>query len=435
MSPSESADPRRGLRGDLHALPRSVWSLILGTLCASAGAAFYFPMLTLFCRETLHLSMSWVGTMFLTGGLIGAIGSWLGGIACDRVGRIPVMGFGLGGRSCFAALLAWCAWSHAEAHWVALFFLLSSLTGSAFQPAAEAMLADSVADDLRVHAYGLLRVARNGGWALGPALGGLLALVSYGLLFLVAALAMAGAALVILFLASEGAHRRNTARFRGSELIAVGKDRLFLRFGMTQVLLACLMGQLVSTLSVFAVETLQISKPQVGLLYTLNGALVVVFQMMVTRWTARWRFTTALMIGAALYGLGYGAMTFATGFGALAGLMVVITAGEMMVSPSAVSLAAGLAPVNARGSYLGAFGLFHQVGWSLGPWAGGLALDALAPHREQTWLYLGTIGFAAAAGFAALRSVLPPAADRAGAAAAQAAPAPGAAVEVGTDPG
>jgi MFS family permease len=83
-----------------------------------------------------------------------------------------------------------------------------------------------------------------------------------------------------------------------------------------------------------------------------------------------------------------------------------------MVAPVSVSLAANLAPEVARGRYLGVFGLFHQLGWSLGPWAGGVALEGFAPQSERTWYVLGAVGLAAAAAFSLLRPHLPATADR-----------------------
>lgn len=421
----------------LAELPRPLWSLIIGNLFSSMGASFYFPMLTLFLREQLDVPMAQIGTLFLAAGLLGAVGAWTGGEWCDRIGRRPIMVLGLSGRAAAGLALAFLAATRGHPALVALCVLLSSMIGQAFQPACEAMLTDIVPEPQRVLGFGLLRIARNAGWAFGPMLGGLLALISYALLFAITAIAFAAAAVLILVLTRESGVRQRGTRFRWRDLVAISHDRLFLAFSAVCALLFCMMGQLVSTLSDFGVEHLRMSKPAMGTIYAINGSLVVLFQYPISRWISRTRFTTALMIGSAIYAIGYGAMVGATGFRDMALLMLLITAGEMIVSPSTLSLAANLSPPDGRGRYLGVFGLFHQIGWSLGPWAGGMALDGFMPHAERAWLLLAGAGALALAGFALLRPWIPRAADGAAVMlpAMKAAPAPSAADSPAPAPG
>ncbi len=414
--PSPGLPPRTPILATLdvwyRSHPREVWVLFLGNLCSSMGTAFYFPMLTIFLRERLSIGMAWIGTLFLISGLVGAIGSWLGGEWSDRVGRKPVMIFALAGRGVTAAAMAVLAWLHPAPAPVALVLILSSFMGHFFNPACDAYMADVLPEHRRVQGYGLIRVARNVGWALGPLMSGLLALISYPLLFLVTACAMAIGAGVIRTLTKEPGSPQPGRRFRWRDLSAIAGDRAFMAYSAGCVLLFTVMAQLITTLSDWSLEHARITKPEMGIVYAINGTIVVLFQIPVARFLSRLRLTSALILGAAVYALAYGSMAFARTFPAIAGLMIGITLAEIIVAPSTVTLAANLSPHEARGRYMGVFGLFHQLGWSLGPWIGGMALEGFAPHPERTWYLLGGIGWASVVAFLALRPRIQASADR-----------------------
>jgi MFS family permease len=58
---------------------------------------------------------------------------------------------------------------------IAVTFVISSSLRGCFEPVAYALCADLARPDQRTAAFGLQRMGTNLGWAMGPALGGLLA--------------------------------------------------------------------------------------------------------------------------------------------------------------------------------------------------------------------------------------------------------------------
>ena len=56
--------------------------------------------------------------------------------------------------------------------------------------------------------------------------------------------------------------------------------------------------------------------------------------------------------------------------------------GEIVVSPASSNLVANMSPENMRGRYMGVYGLFSQFGWSMGPLAGGILMDAFVGTGE-----------------------------------------------------
>ena len=79
--------------------------------------------------------------------------------------------------------------------------------------------------------------------------------------------------------------------------------------------------------------------------------------------------------------------------------MVIITLGEVMFSPVSMAAVANMAPPARMGRYMGFFGLTEAVGWSLGPYIGGILYDRLALTPVILWGSIAAIGVVAALGF------------------------------------
>jgi MFS family permease len=88
--------------------------------------------------------------------------------------------------------------------------------------------------------------------------------------------------------------------------------------------------------------------------------------------------------------------------------MVIITIGEMMVSPVGQAIATRLAPENMRGRYMAVFGFTWGIPFMIGPIAAGMVLDYLNPNL--LWYTAGVIGILAALAYYTLQVM----SDRAG---------------------
>ncbi len=239
----------------------------------------------------------------------------------------------------------------------------------------------------------------NLGFAAGPALGGYLAtFLSYAWLFGVAALIGVLAFWLILRFLKESL-RAATERVGFYNIFSIAGDRVFLIFAGLSLLLAVAIGQLGSTLSVFTVARMGFSTAQYGFLLTMNGLIVVFFQYPVARSLSRLSKSRALILGSLLYGLGYLFLGSVRTFALILAAIVVISAGEIVFSPSALSVVGGLSSPNRRGQYMGFFGLSEILGMSLGPLVGGILLDAFPASPCFIWWPIASLAFMAAAGF------------------------------------
>jgi len=423
--------PRRAL----FQRDRRLLHLFLGRILASVGFSIVIPFLSLYLHGTRGVPMSVVGGVFFIAALTGAAGQIVGGELSDRRGRkfvlvcsqliraVAFFGFG------FAVI------TRAPFAVFAVLTSISAFAGRMFEPPSGAMIADIAEGPRRAEYYGVLRIGGNLGWALGPALGGFLAALSYSSLFLIAAcVLLIGAA--VMAVKVEETSPRHRARARASEVAPVSapvaevgppttlgkyrfqdvvetlRDNVFLRYCIVSLILFTVTSQLISTLSVYAVEWAGLSKVDLGFLYALNGLMVVFLQFPAVRLTASMRLTSALALGAALYGIGYGMMGLGSGLAFLSAAMFVTTLGEIVATPPSLNLVANFSGESTRGRYMGIFGLFNSFGWSMGPLVGGVLLDLTRGRPMVLWGTITGIAFLAAAGYLDVRRRIDTATDR-----------------------
>ncbi len=397
----ENSSGRAGnpFRNVLHRFEPEVWIITVVQFFTVIGFSICMPFLSLYLYQDRGLSMTIVGMILLTAGLCSAVSQALGGALSDRFGRRPVLLLA-GLLSVFlysglAVLIGVSApvWAIAVAYIVARSILTTT------RPVISALVADFTLKGRLTEAYGILRIGANIGWAAGPAIGGYLAtFLSYGWLFGVPALTCGIVALIIFLFIRESSHAVGR-RVGFRSMLPPADNRAFLVFTMVSLLLFVVMGQMASTLSIFAVDRVGFSTAQYGLLLTLNGLIVIFFQYPMTLALKRLAKFRALILGCLIYGVGYLSFGWVTQFGWALGAMAIVTAGEIIHSPVTLSVIGELAPQDQRGRYMGFYGLSETIGISTGPLVGGLLLDAFPSDTRLVWGPISLIALVAAVGY------------------------------------
>ncbi|HDK35306.1 MAG TPA: MFS transporter, partial [Bacteroidetes bacterium] len=122
----------------------------------------------------------------------------------------------------------------------------------------------------------------------------------------------------------------------------------------------------------------------------------------------RMKLTSALSIGALFAGFGYSIVIFADGFWTIAIAFVILTFGEIFITPTGTTLTSNWAPLSERGRYMGVYGLFQSFGRSFGPFYGGFLLDAFMHQPGLLWGAISAIGLVSALGFFSLQWKIKP---------------------------
>jgi MFS family permease len=372
-----------------------LWILVSGWMISAMGFAMAIPYLSIYFHNQMKIPMTKVGLLFGVAAISRALFGLIGGHLSDKVGRVKIMGFAQFLRGLSFLFMAVLAYRRASFSLWSLTIVLSWMFGGFYQPVANAMAADIVPKEKRVEAYSLLRIGGNTGWAFGPVIGGFLALT------------FVSSALVFFFLPETIKIDSSNEKFTFKDLAKLRADHLFLLYCAVSLIIFVVIGQLVSTISVFSVDYVGISEAQLGFLFAVNGSIVILFQLPASRFAQSKILTRVLFWGSIGYSLGYFLFGFSDSFGWLFFCMLIISFSEITVLPASMAIAANLSREKHHGLYMGGYGLSYALGWSIGPLIGGVLIDLFNTKPVLLWGIISLLGIIAAAGFIWLEKKLP----------------------------
>jgi len=356
-------------------LPRTTWWVAVVALVNRSGT-MVLPFLALYLTSRRGFDAAQAGLLLGLYGLGSAGGTYLGGELCDRLGALPLLRFSL---ICSAAGFLLISVLESPL-WIGASLLFVALLGDAARPALSTLVIAGCPRALRTRAFALLRLSINVGMAIGPVLGGFLALVGYVWLFVVDALTcLLAAALAFSFLKTspvaaveaESKQPAGPGPFRDGPFLIV--MLLLLVNGMIFL-------QMFGTLPLYWRERQGFLENEIGLLFALNPVIIVVFEMVLVHRLANRNPVRLMGLGVILIGLGFGLIPF--GDGASFALLTVLiwTLGEMLESPQTGGFVVNRAGDHNRGRYLGVYLLTFSLALLLAPIAGTSIYQHLGPN-------------------------------------------------------
>ena len=365
--------------------------MLFAMLAFRFGHGLYFPFSSIYFHNVLGIPLSLVGVGLAVFAGASVLSGLVAGPLTDRYGRKPVMLAALAGSSAsffafslvggFGGYLGVSA-AHGFVGW------------SMFEASRNAMVADVTAPGMRSRAYGLVRVGGNVGWALGPMFAGLVSAAAggsgdvYPKLFLGTSLLTAAVA-VALALGIRESRPVLREQTEGGEtsgrLRAAFSDRSLLVLLAVGVLLYYVFTQDWQTLPIYAKNFIGVDDGRIGLFLGANGIMVILFQLPVSYLIDSGSRVVALLVGTGLFAASSATLLLTDSFlGIFLAFVLFFTLAEMVLEVAGASLAAELAPVRLRGTYLALFGACFGVAFGLSPIASGTLLQADLPNLIWT---------------------------------------------------
>jgi predicted MFS family arabinose efflux permease len=378
-----------------------VWVVAASQLVNRAGS-MVLSFLVLYLTRDRGFSAEQAGFVLFLYGVGAIVAGPLAGRLADRWGAAPLMRASL---FLSGGMLLVYPFARSSPAIVAVTIALAMLT-EAFRPAAMSFFAETVPPPRRKSAFAVYRLAINLGMAIGPAIGGILATISFRYLFFVDGATSIAAGLVLAGAALPNGKKRparagaltTATRLRLST--AAHADPRFLFFLLGVLPVTVIFFQHISSMPLFIVDNLGFTPRTFGLLFSLNCLLIVVLEIPLNAATAHWPHRRTLALGALLSGAGFGAMAFATDVWSLAVTVVVWTFGEMLFFPASAAHATDIAPDARRGEYSGLYTMVFSVAFAIGPWAGTVVLERMG--ARVLWGLTFILGAIAAAMFVRL---------------------------------
>ena len=382
--------------------PRAFWIYNIIVFIDRLGGFMLYPFFALYLTQKFHIGMSTVGILFAVFSVSGMVGSALGGALTDRMGRKVVIIASL-------VLSSLSALGMGLAPTMGVFIAVVVVVGtfsSIGHPAHEAVVADLLPPEKRAEGYGIIRVIFNLAVIIAPPIAGILIANSYLTLFIVdAVISLISATIVLLALPETkpqaSAHAKpETMRQTFAGYGRVFKDTPFVAFIGVTVMMTLVYMNMNSTLGVYLRDQHGLPEISYGALISLNAVIVVFLQFWVSRKLEKYKPMLMMAAGSLLYAIGFAMYGFVSTFVFFAFAMIIITIGEMVVSPFQQSVVASFAPESMRGRYMAVSGLTWSVAFTIGPYFAGLILDSTNP--SALWLLCGGIGLLATLGFMVL---------------------------------
>jgi MFS family permease len=388
--------------------PRQFWLMFWGMLISTIGSSMVWPFLMIYLSERLGLPLTAAASLMTINAVSGILSAFVAGPLIDRAGRKWMMVLSL-----LAYGLVYLLYTQINSYGMAaLLMVLSGVINPLYRVAADAMMADLIPPDQRADGYALMRMSSNLGIAIGPAIGGFVAVISYNYAFFLAAAGMSAYAVLMALRAREtlpeteaaagvpAPARARTAAFTLGGYRQVFADRPFLSFIAAFTLTQMCAALIWVLLSVHAKHNYGLPENLYGFIPITNAIMVVALQALVTSRTKRFQPLPVLALGSLFYAVAAASVAFGAGFWAFWTSMVIMTVGELMLMPTSTTYTANLAPTHMRGRYMSIYGLTWGVAQAIGPLTGGFLSDSYGPAAP--WLFGGAAGAVAVTAFVVL---------------------------------
>lgn len=393
------------LRRIFDEYPRQFWLLSVAVLIDALGGWLIFPFFALYITDKLNVSLVQVGLLYSVLALTGMIGNTVGGALADRGGRKRMVIAGLI-LSAVTSLMIVVAPTY---FWQVMTAAIGGFFSRVGQPAWHAMIADTLSDEQYAEGFGIVRIVDNVAAMIGPAIGGLLASISFVLLFSIDIISSTIAAIFVARYLRE-THSKTSAEKTEQESIGASfrgymvalKDFKLMAVTLLTVMVGLAHFQLYFALPVFMRDTHSFDPQVYGGLMSLAGAMVILFQFSLTRKLKQTSLVLQLALGSFLFAIGFSLVGIISTIPYFVLVMILITISGMIYFPVQQSLPALIAPVEMRARYIAVGMQALSIRPLLGPSLAGLMMDNADP--SFLWYTAGFLCLISTLGYMALGS-------------------------------
>lgn len=366
---------------------REIWILALITFINRAGT-MVLPFLSKYLKEDLDFSYAQVGYIMVCFGLGSMLGSYIGGKLTDKFGFYRIMIFSL---MVSGFLFMALSYIHSFVGLCIGMFVIMTVADM-FRPAMFVSINSYAKPENTTRALTLVRLAVNLGFAAGPALGGLIIMsIGYFGLFWVDGLTCITAISIFWLLVKEKKKKKEAFPTEKISSKAIRKDTPYWVFLVVTFLTSLTFFQLFTTLPLYHKEQFGLTELQTGLLMTLNGLLVVAFEMPLVNFLEKKGFTKVRIVlwGSACMAIGFYGLMYQDWVGILLWNILFLSFGEMFAFPFSNAFVLQRSSKGNEGIYMGyytmSFSLAHILSSKIG-------MDMIAAFGYYyNWLLMGAL--------------------------------------------
>jgi predicted MFS family arabinose efflux permease len=354
------------------------WMLALVMFINRVGA-MVVPFLGIYMTESLHFSLRDTGIVLSFFGFGSLSGSWLGGKLTDSKGHFKVQLVSVFLTVPLFLLLPQLKTPISLS--IGVFVL--SLIAESFRPANSVSIAYYSKPQNLTRALSLNRMALNLGFSIGPALGGLLAALSYNYLFYGNGLTAMAAGLIFYFYfrrregnAPHKEHNKTNAQAipiitKQTPIRSPYRDGPFILFNILCALYCICFFQLLSTLPLYYKEFFLLKDSGVGMILAFNGVVVFLLEMLLVQLAERkMNAMQVIILGSTLAVISFLILQINGGLWIAYLAMFFLSVSEILAMPFMATISLKRASKESQGAYIGLNGLAFSAAHVLSPYLG-----------------------------------------------------------------
>jgi MFS family permease len=361
-------------------LPRDVWILQAGGLANMFGNGVIGPFLIIYLHNVRGISLGVAGLIVASSSAAALCSGFVGGALSDRIGPRNVLSGAL-----LVMAVGFALFPLIRSPWEA--FLLNMVIGAgsgSFWPSQSTLLSSLSPPDRRHTAFAQQRMTMNVGIALGGLVAGAIARTdrpgTFTFLFLLNAVTFVVFVFVLRLLPNvqTGGEHHEPGRYAD-----VFRNHVFIAYVILNVVfIGAGIAVMSELLPPFAKNTADVSDPAIGVLWFVSAAVVALAQLPIVKLVEGHRRMRGLALMGVLWAGTFVSVAAAgkwlTGtqaaivFGAS---VAVFAVGQCLHGAIYAPLVVDLAQPRLLGRYMAFSSSSWQIGWLIGPAAGGFVLQ------------------------------------------------------------
>lgn len=341
--------------------------LFLANLLNNVGAAFMWPLTTIYMHNYLKQSLTFSGIVLFLMSMAMIAGNYLGGHLFDhwRPYFTALLGGGIS-TVMLATLIFW------HSLWPYAIGLIIVGFGDGISMTVVNAYAATVTTRSNRYVFNMLYLALNVGVVIGTLLVGYLLDLGISVVFIVTTICYLGLmAITISTFNVTPAHRTATATTKAADTTPSNHRQL--------IWMICLMIFTIYLSYALWESILSVHMTNLGIpfrryseVWTINGLLIIVSQPIVSLFNERFKVGTQIGFGITLFALSFLGLVFARQYVDFIIIMVVLTIGEVIGLPIAPAWVDDMAADDQRGKYQGRYNMALSLGRAVGPLFGGM---------------------------------------------------------------
>lgn len=354
------------------------------------GFGMIIPILPYFA-ESVGASSFEIGVLFASYNVMQFLFSPIWGSLSDRIGRKPLIAFGL-----FGFAITFILFGLAESYAAMLAYrVIGGIVSAAAIPTVSAMVADLFPPEERAKGMGMIGAGVGLSFVFGPAIGGLLGTMHFSYPFFASGLVALLTFLIVLATLPESLppeKRTGHVRARRENPLHALFGSLGLYYNIAFIVSLTFSG-LETTFALYIHDLYGLTAKDLGYMFLVMGVIAAIVQGgFIGKMVKKWGEPNVLSLGLLMYAVGFVAILLADNFWSFALILSLFGAGQGMIRATATSLITQRT-TQGQGVTTGTLSSMDSLGRILGPLAGGAlyAWHASGPYLLGAILVLAVL--------------------------------------------